>query len=491
MSWFADKFPTTTRHWTVLRTAWSAQNDNDRNAKPQAEHEFLPAALEIMEKPPSPGLRILTLTLCSLFAIAILWSFIGKVDVVAVATGKTLPQANVKIIQPIEIGAVRTIHVRNGQKVKKGQLLIELDPTIAGADEAQAGRGLMSAQIVEARNRALLSHMSGRSSRFDAPSGTPSDVDATQRTLIRSSIAEYEAERASLTQARAEQAANLAGACAEVAKLRETLPLIERGYAKRKELTDKGYFSEIRLLDYEQQRVELMRNIDVQQANAARARAAMANLSAQMAKLEANFARTSSTEMATAQDDASVRGEELTKSTKRREYQQLRSPIDGTVQQLSITTIGGIVQPAQALMVIVPEGGDIYVEAQVLNKDIGFVHEGQPVRVKLEAFPFTDYGLIPATVENISRDAIERDLPSFQGSSPSKVSQQESRMSAPGLVYMARIKLHRTTIRIAGKDQQIGPGMAVQAEIKTGERRIIKYLLSPIQKAADEAGRER
>jgi hemolysin D len=141
-------------------------------------------------------------------------------------------------------------------------------------------------------------------------------------------------------------------------------------------------------------------------------------------------------------------------------------------------------------MVIVPDGGDIYVEAQVLNKDISFVREGQPVRVKLEAFPFTDYGLIPATIEHISRDAIERDLPSFQGSSPSKVSQQDSRMSAPSLVYLARIKLHRTTIRIAVKDQQIGPGMAMQAEIKTGERRIIKYLLSPIQKAADEAGRE-
>ena len=359
MNWLAERFPTTTRHWTVLRTAWAAQNDNDKNAKPQAEHEFLPAALEIMEKPPSPGLRILTLTLCSLFAIALLWSFIGKVDVVAVASGKTLPQANVKIIQPIEIGAVRAIHVRNGQQVKKGQLLIELDPTIAGADESQAGRGLISAQIVEARNRALMRQMQGGSARFDAPSGTPEAVASTQRSLIRASLAEYDAERASLTQARAEQAANLAGATAEIQKLTETLPLIERGYAKRKELTDKGYFSEIRLLDYEQQRVELIRNIDVQQANAARARAAMANLTAQMAKLAANFERTSSTEMATAQDDSSLRAEELIKSTKRREYQQLRAPVDGTVQQLSVTTIGGIVQPAQALMVIVPKGSDI------------------------------------------------------------------------------------------------------------------------------------
>ena len=128
----------------MLREAWRQQNDADRNRKPIDEHEFLPAALEIMEKPPSPGLRILMLTLCSLFAIALLWSFIGRVDVVAVASGKTLPVANVKLIQPIEIGAVRAIHVRNGQRVRKGQLLIELDPTVAGAEEAQATQGLLS-----------------------------------------------------------------------------------------------------------------------------------------------------------------------------------------------------------------------------------------------------------------------------------------------------------------------------------------------------------
>ncbi len=487
----SERFPNLARHWAILKESWAQQTKAQASAKPQSDHEFLPAALEIMEKPPSPGLRWLLLSVCGLFTIALIWSIIGKVDVVATATGKTLPAANVKIIQPIEIGAVRAIHVKNGQRVKKGQLLIELDPTISGADEAQAGRGLISAQIVEARNRAMMRQMQGGTARFDAPEGTPADVVVNQRTLIRSSIAEYEAERASLIQARAEQAANLAGATAEVQKLRETLPLIDRGYAKRKELTDKGYFSEIRLLDYEQQRVELIRNIDVQQANAARARAAMANLSAQMAKLAANFQRTSSTEMATAQDDASVRAEELIKSTKRREYQQLRAPVDGIVQQLAVTTIGGIVQPAQALMVIVPDGADIYVEAQILNKDIGFIREGQRVRIKLEAFPFTDYGLIEATVETISRDAVEKDLPSFQGSSPAKVSQQESRMSAPGLVYAARIKLSRNTIKIAGKEQLIGPGMAVQAEIKTGERRIIQYLLSPLQKTMDEAARER
>ncbi len=135
-------FPNLTRHWAVLKESWKQQNLAQANAKPQSDHEFLPAALEIMEKPPSPGLRWLLLSICGLFTIALIWSFVGKVDVVATASGKVIPSGNVKIIQPIEIGYVRKIHVKNGQHVEAGQLLVELDPTLAGADAAQASQGL-------------------------------------------------------------------------------------------------------------------------------------------------------------------------------------------------------------------------------------------------------------------------------------------------------------------------------------------------------------
>jgi hemolysin D len=490
----AERFPGLARHWDVLRAAWSRQNAADAAAKPSSDPEFLPAALEIMEKPPSPGFRYLMLGLCALFAIAILWSFIGRVDVVAVASGKTLPVANSKTIQPIEIGAIRAIHVRNGQRVKKGQLLIELDPTIAGADEAAAGRGLMAAQIAEARNDALIGHLEGRGGRFATPAGTPGEVAATQRALVRSSIAEYEAERASLAQARAEQAANLAASEAEITKLKQTLPLVERQLEARKDLASRGYFSKLRVLEYEQLRVEHIQNIAVQEANAMRARAAIANLDAQRAKVSAAFAKTSATDLATARDEASVRAEELRKSSRRREYQAIRSPVDGTVQQLAVSTIGGIVQPAQLLMVIVPDGGEVAVEAYVQNKDVGFVREGQEVRVKLEAFPFTDYGLIPGSVETLSRDAIEIGAPGQPGGLPANTptaAKEGGRAAPQGLVYAARIRLARRTIKAGGREMPIGPGLSVQAEIVTGKRRIIDYLLSPISKAMDEAGRER
>ncbi len=471
MSVLERRFPTLSRQLAVFREAWRRQDVADRNRKPIAEHEFLPAALEIQEKPASPGLRIMLLLLCAFFAIALLWSIFGRVDVVAVANGRTLPAANVKLIQSIEIAVVRAIHVRNGQRVRRGQLLIELDPTAATADEAQAAQGLQSSRIAEARNDALLAHLQGRPATFHAPPGTPPAIVATQTELIRSKVAEYEAQRAALVQSRAQRVAELRGAMTQVETLRQTLPLIEQQLAARRQLADQGHFSRLRLLEYEQLRIEHIQNIDVQQSAADQARALIGNIEAEIARLREHFAAEASTELSGAESDSGLREEELRKSARRRELQQLRAPVDGTVQQLVVHTVGGVVQPAQPLMVIVPAATEIEVEAQVLNKDIGFVREGQAVRVKLEAFPFTDYGWIEGVVETISRDAI-----------------QDEQL---GLVYTARIRLERNFIMLGARRQRIGPGMAVQAEIKTGRRRIIQYLLSPISQTVTEAGRER
>ncbi|HEY0014122.1 MAG TPA: HlyD family type I secretion periplasmic adaptor subunit [Allosphingosinicella sp.] len=484
MNVIADRFPTLSRHLAVLREAWRQQNTADRTRKPTAEHEFLPAALEIMEKPPSPGLRILMLLLCGLFSVALLWSFIGRVDVVAVATGRTMPTGNVKVIQPVEIGVVRAIHVRNGQRVRRGQLLIELDPTTAAGQESQATRGLLAADVIRARNSALLAHLQGRPARFVAPSGTSPEVAATQSELVRSKIAEYESERQSLIQGKAERSAELAGTAAEIAKLRQTLPLMERQLEARRDLAGRGHFSQLRVLEYEQARIEHVQNIQVQESAAARARAALGSIDASLATLRERFAEEAATELASAENESGMQTEQLLMTARRRQLQQLTAPVDGIVQQLAVHTIGGVVQPAQPLMVIVPVEGEIAVEAQIQNRDIGFIREGQPVRVKLEAFPFTDHGIVEGVVETISRDAVQQDAPAGGGNG-------EGAPAAGGLVYTARIRLERSWIGIGTRRQPIGPGLAVQAEIKTGERRIIKYLLSPISKALDEAGRER
>ena len=498
MSLLADRFPTLAKHFGIFRESWRNQDAADAAFRPREEHEFLPAALEIMEKPPSPGMRWLLWLTCALVVLALAWSIIGKIDVVAVAAGKTVPDGNVKVVQPIEIGSVRAIHVSNGQFVRAGDLLIELDPTISGAEEAQSGQALQSAQVLQARNDALLAHLEGRAARFIAPPGTPANIVATEQALIRTAISQYEAESASLSQQREEQAAAIEAARAEVAKLQEALPFIEQQRDARAELAERGFYSRLQLLEYQQLHAEHMRNIDVQNANARAARAAMRRLDAELLALRSSFGRTAVTELAQANENAGLAGEQLRAAERRRQFQDLRAPVDGVVQQLAVTTVGGVVQPAQQLMVIVPcSSGDagvasacnagISVEAYVQNKDIGFVSVGQRVAVKLEAFNFTDYGLIEGTVTNISRDAID------QSDAPLGSERDENgRPVQGGLVYAARIALDCGPDAEPRHDlcDRVQPGMSAQAEIKTGTRRIIQYLLSPISQALDEAGRE-
>jgi hemolysin D len=493
----ADRFPNAARHWRVLRESWQAQNLADAAYKERDEYEFLPAALEIIETPASPGLRRLMLITCAMLVLALLWASIGKIDIVAVAAGKTVPAGNVKIIQPIEIGAVRAIHVHNGQTVRKGQLLIELDPTLANASEAQSEQAFASARILQARNNALLSHLDGRPASLQLPAGTPSDIARTEQSLVESAIAAYQAERSSLLQQRTEKQAELVAAQAKVEKLRESLPYLDRQMSARAELAEKGYYSRLRLLEYEQARAEHVRNIDIETANAKRAKAAIGTIDANLQSLRQNFGRTAVTDLSDANDKALLAAEDLRKAARRREFHELRSPVDGVVQQLTVNTVGGVVQAAQPLMVVVPCGhiangkscsGGLAVEAFVQNKDIGFVKVGQRVAVKLEAFNFTDYGLIEGTVETISRDAIDRNQ---QGDAIAQGS--DGRPVHSGLVYAARVRLSCSpgNLERAPLCGRLQPGMAVQAEIKTGRRRIIQYIVSPIRKALDEAGRER
>lgn len=502
MGVLADRFPTLHKHLAIFAESWRQQNANEGKTKPRSDHEFLPAALEIIEKPPSPGLRFLMLSLCSLFVIALLWAVIGKVDVVAVAGGKTVPAGSAKLVQSIEIGAVRKIHVRNGQYVKKGDLLIELDPTLATADEAQSSQTLLAARILQARNDALLDYVQTGSGQFVPPEGAPEDIVETERQFVRTAIAEYEAEKANLMQQRAERQAELQAAEAEIAKLNEALPYIEQQMVARQELADKGYFSKLRLLEFEQAQAEHMRNIDVQEANRIRASAAIGTLNAQLRRLRETFGKTAVSDLAEANDRATMASEELRKAARRRQFQELRAPVDGVVQQLAISTVGGVVQPAQALMVIVPCAARpgqpapdpsrctsaVEVEAFVQNKDIGFVNVGQRVAVKLEAFNFTDYGLIDGEVEFISRDAI--DLAQRPAGS---IQDERGKPQQQGLVYAAKIRLDCSSeaSQRSGLCDRVQPGMSVQAEIKTGRRRIIQYLLSPISQAVNEAGRER
>lgn len=459
------------RHWDVLREAWSLETARKKRAKQYEEKDFLPAALEIMEKPPSPVGRAVFWGLIVFISIALIWSIFGRVDVVATAPGRLIPRERVKTIQPVEIGKVVAIHVTDGQAVKQGDVLIELDPSISNAEEGQARQSLMVASINAARQQALLDYLTTGTLEFNLPDSVPLGIALTQQKLIEASINEYEAQLAALMQQRAEGLADLAVVEREIAKLEQTLPLIEEQVNARAQLLEKGLTSRLLFLELRERFVTNQQNLAIQEKQHEKTQAALKSLDKQVEQLKSEFAKTVIIDLAEATNEETLRREELKKASTRTGLQKLIAPVDGVVQQLAVHTVGGVVQPAEPLMLIVPGDGELVVEATIFNKDIGFVNQGDPVEVKLEAFPFTKYGVIDGILEDVSKDAI-----------------QDEEL---GLIYQGRVKLMRSTIDVNGKEVNLSPGFAATAEIKTGNRRIIEFLIAPLLRYKDEAFRER
>ncbi len=442
------------------------------------ELEFLPAALEIMETPPSPGGRLLSLTLCAFFVIALGWSCWSRIDIVASATGKVIPVGKTKTIQPLEIGVVHAIHVTEGQTVRTGQPLIDLDPTTSSADRERLSGELMVALTDMAR---LYAAAEGKEDAYLPPAKAPPALVALSRQLLATQLAEHRSKLVALERQEAQKASDMAAITATISKFDAVLPILRDRVASRKWLWDNNAGSRVAWLELRQDMVEREHERSVQQHRLSEAQAAFQAAQASRRQAEAEFKRTVLGDLNQARDKASSLGQELIKAEQRAAQQTLTSPVAGTVQQLQVTTIGGVVTPAQPLMMIVPEGERLEVEATLQNKDIGFVEPGQAVEIKIDTFNFTRYGLLHGTVLNVSQDAIQRDRPPDGSKAP----------TTPDLVFTARIALAETRIQVEDKVVPLAPGMAVTAEIRTGTRRVIEYLLSPVLRYHHEAMRER
>jgi hemolysin D len=463
-----------------------------RDRRQKDELAFLPAALEIVETPPSPIGRAIGVSIIALFAAAIAWACIGTVDIVAVAPGKIIPSGRIKVIQPFETGVVRAIEVRDGQRVNAGDVLLELDPTINSAELEHLRSDRLAAQLEAARLRAVLDGGNDPLAHFKPPEGAPADLVSVQRRFLVSQAAEQAAKIAGIDRQIAQKQAERATTQASIDKLKATIPPLEERVGIRKQLFNEKLGSKLLYLSELQDLVSARQDVRVQQSRYGEAAAAIAALVESRNRAVAEYQRAVSDELVKTEQKAAGLAQDIIKAEERTRLQKLTAPVDGVVQQLAMHTIGGVVTPAQTLMIIVPSESHLEVEAMISNRDVGFIEPGQEAAIKIDTFNFTRYGVLHGKVLNVSLDAITRDKPQDRGSE--KVLGAETTSSEPKgqeLIYLARISLDRTQMQVDTKKVNLVPGMAVTVEIKTGERTIISYLLSPLMRYRQESLRER
>ncbi|WP_024516460.1 HlyD family type I secretion periplasmic adaptor subunit [Bradyrhizobium sp. Tv2a-2] len=463
-----------------------------RERKERDELAFLPAALEIIETPPSPIGRAIALLIMLFFCLALAWASLGTVDIVASAPGKIIPSGRTKVVQPFETGVVRAIHVRDGQLVQAGDALIELDPTMTEAERAHLRSDLIAEKLNIARLHAAAADGADPLSDFNPPPDAGPDIISTQRQLLIDQTAEHRAKLAALEDQKRQKESECASIAATIEKIEAVLPVVQERTEIRKVLFDHQTGSKVNYLEALQVLIENRKELEVQKSRLREADAALAAAAQARAQAEGEFRRGLFSDLAEAERKAAGLAHDLDKASERTRLQLLTAPVGGVVQQLAVHTIGGVVTPAQTLLVLVPFESHLEVEAMVSNRDIGFVSAGQDAEIKVDTFNFTRYGLLHGRVLNVSTDAITRDRreeATRDGSPATEKSTSEPK--GQELVYAARVALDRTQMQIEGKSVPLGPGMAVTVEIRTGTRRIISYLLSPLLKYQQESLRER
>ena len=493
-----------TNFFQQLLDAWRERAKLGDGSKHQNLSEFMPAALELQESPPNPLVRWLAWVLIALFVLTLIWACIGKVDVVSSAEGKIIPGSRVKQIQPLSKGFVKAIHVKEGQFVNQGDALIELDRTITAADQSRMQQELHNASLNLAGAEALQDFLVSTSGSATAASTNTNIHKSTNKNIkntVQPNMAteielnvhaaikpteteillhqqktweqwqQYQAQLSSLHSGLKKVQSEKMGNQETIKKLEQTLPMITKRAQALESLYAKNMASEAEYLELEQQRIERVQDLATQQQIQQQLNAAINEAQQQINSLKADTLGKLLTQIADSRNQIATISEELVKVTDMNDKQILYAPVSGYVQQLAINTIGGIVTEAQELMIIVPEEESLEVQVMLGNQDVGFVQKDMAAEIKVHTFPFTKYGLIDATVTHISDDAIiDEKL---------------------GLVYTMHLKMHKSTIRVEAKDVKLIPGMAVTAEVKTAQRRVIEYFLSPLLRYKQESIRER
>ena len=497
------------RYSSVWKQVWAVRDQLDPPKRDQDEREFLPAHLELTETPLSAAPKWIARLVILFALIALLWAIFGKLDIVAVAQGKTSLGGRSKTIQALETAVVERINVKDGQTVKKGDVLMELAGIGSDSDYNRSLEALRAAYLNKWRSETLLAaiengHSPRLSSSIDtdkqgnnhqdakqvasAPQGLQAASETTSlkqqiiasipqsaiieaQTLVLNQYQAWSTKDQQLASVKEQRKAERTSTQAQISKLAAMTQIEGQRVSDYRELVAQDYLAKHSLLEQESKYIQAKNDLASQQSTLQQITQAIKQAEDERILNTQTIKRDTLDVLRQANEQIGQLEPEAAKAEQRKQLLTLTAPVDGTVQQLAMHTIGGVVTAAQPIMVIVPSEDKLEIEAIVPNKDIGFVQAGQEVVVKIESFPYTRYGYLTGKVKTVSFDAVEnKDL---------------------GLVYTAIVSLDKDTLNIEGKPVRLDAGMNATAEIKTGKRSVISYLLSPLQTKVDESLRER
>ena len=472
------------RIFNLISDALYQEKQSPVTERQQQELEFLPAPVEILESPPSKFARFLMLVICTILITTVAIAWFSFIDIDATAEGKIIPLGKVKLIQSLNIGKVDAIYVHEGQAVQTDDLLIKLNPTESEADSLQVEAALVSQELTMGRIFMLLDIINAGDSldnkrltqdlrewfiqHPDKLSGAPEPGQwELHQKQLTSDLAYFYSSDKAFRDTLEQRKAVIQAIRAEITRLEVMKPLHDEHEKNINNLMAKHHASRLEWLGIKEKQVDTRQKLVIEKNRLAEATAALSSAASDRERFQQEFRHTRINTLNEQADKVTELRLTLTKAMEREANSYIKAPVDGIVHELKTNTIGGIVQPAEPLMIIVPKEADLQVEAMILNKDIGFVREGMTADIKIEAFPYTFYGYLKGTIVHISKDAIENPV--------------------HGFVYSSLISLDQQNVIINGMANKLQVGMAVTAELNTGKRRLIEFFLEPFLRYRDEA----
>lgn len=445
--------------------------------------DFSPGLLRIQTQPPAPFARTMLNLLLGLLFLLILWAAFGKLDVVATAEGKLIPQTYVKIVQPFEQGMIRDILVSEGQHVHAGQVLMRLDTTLSDADGKAINADYLGKQIALRRIDAELADKA----EFKREASDPNELYAEALAQFRANRLAYQSALAEERSNRDKAISDLAAAQEARSKLMQVLPHYREQDQAYTDLAKDGYVSRLAATDKGRERIEKEQDLKTQEHLIQSGQATLALSSRKLEQISAGYRQKLQTERADVSDKLDKTQAEQTKQQYRHELLELKASQDGIIKDVATHTIGTVISPGTILMTLVPQDEILRAEVWVTNQDVGFIHTGQPAKVKFASYQFQKYGMVDGQVAHLSADASDNNQQGAGQAAPANAKPGGNQPAA----YRALIDLKAQELLADGVRHVLTPGMQVTAEIHLGTRTILEYLLSPVLGAFQEAGRER